>query len=188
MLHIQIYGWINPGGNVSSAKTGYGANAPAAYAFTPNIVQLDQAVVYVERVPDTVQMDHIDWGFRVSGLYGENYRYTTAYGHLGAGHRGAARTEQLYVFALDDLCVRQLHDHRSPDHAQAGQELGAAVRFGISAGTETVPWNASRSSIHSPAIPAIKAREILAHSRPTPAACNITATRPGITFTSAPMP
>jgi hypothetical protein len=78
--HIQIYGWINPGGNVSSAKSGYAGNAPAAYAFTPNIVQLDQAVVYVERIPDTVQMDHIDWGFRVSGLFGENYRYTTAYG------------------------------------------------------------------------------------------------------------
>ncbi len=31
-------------------------------------------------VPDTVQTDHIDWGFRVSALYGENYRYTTAYG------------------------------------------------------------------------------------------------------------
>jgi uncharacterized protein YfaS (alpha-2-macroglobulin family) len=76
--HIQIYGWINPGGNVSSAKTGYNANFPAAYAYTPNIVQLDQAVVYVERVPDTVQKDHIDWGFRISGIYGETYRYTTA--------------------------------------------------------------------------------------------------------------
>ena len=78
--HIQIYGWINPGGNVSSAKTGYNANFPAAYAYVPNIVQLDQAVVYVERVPDTVQTDHIDWGFRISGIYGETYRYTTAYG------------------------------------------------------------------------------------------------------------
>ena len=78
--HIQIYGWINAGGNVSSAKTGYAGNFPAAYMYTPNIVELDQAVVYVERVPDTVQMDHIDWGFRVSGIFGENYRYTTAYG------------------------------------------------------------------------------------------------------------
>ncbi len=34
----------------------------------------------MERVPDTVQTDHIDWGFRLSGLYGETYRYTTAYG------------------------------------------------------------------------------------------------------------
>jgi len=37
-------------------------------------------VVYIERLPDTVQKDHIDWGFRVAGIYGENYRYTTAYG------------------------------------------------------------------------------------------------------------
>jgi len=44
--------------------------------YVPNIVSLDQAVIYVERIPDTVQMDHIDWGFRISGLYGENYRYT----------------------------------------------------------------------------------------------------------------
>jgi hypothetical protein len=48
--------------------------------YVPNIVSLDQAVIYVERIPDTVQMDHIDWGFRISGLYGENYRYTQSYG------------------------------------------------------------------------------------------------------------
>lgn len=50
--HIQIYGWINPGGNVSTAKTGYNGNAPVGYAFNPNIAQLDQAVIYVERIPD----------------------------------------------------------------------------------------------------------------------------------------
>ncbi|WP_152428350.1 outer membrane beta-barrel protein [Methyloferula stellata] len=77
--HIQIYGWVNPGGNFSTAS-GYAGNAPAQYMFTPNIVQLDQAVLFIERVPDTVQKDHIDWGFRVSGLYGENYRYATALG------------------------------------------------------------------------------------------------------------
>jgi Putative beta-barrel porin-2, OmpL-like. bbp2 len=43
-------------------------------------VQLDQAVLYIERLPDTVQKDHIDWGFRIAPIYGENYRYTTAYG------------------------------------------------------------------------------------------------------------
>jgi hypothetical protein len=37
-------------------------------------------VLYLERTPDTVQDDHVDWGFRLSGIYGENYRYTTAYG------------------------------------------------------------------------------------------------------------
>jgi hypothetical protein len=78
--HIQVYGWVNVGGNLSNAKTGYNGNFPAAYMYTPDIVQLDQAVIYVERLPDTVQKDHIDWGFRISGMYGENYRYTTALG------------------------------------------------------------------------------------------------------------
>jgi hypothetical protein len=78
--HIQFYGWIDPGLNVSSNSVRPGGNAPVAYSYTPNTVQLDQLVLYLERVPDTVQDDHIDWGFRLSGIYGENYRYTTAYG------------------------------------------------------------------------------------------------------------
>jgi len=78
--HIQIYGWVNVGGNVSNNTTKPGGNFPAAYMYTPNTVTLDQAVIYVERLPDTVQKDHVDWGFRLSGIYGENYRYTTAYG------------------------------------------------------------------------------------------------------------
>ena len=77
--HIQIYGWIDPGGNLST-NTVRGGNAPAAYSYNPNNLQLDQAVIYFERLPDTVQKDHIDWGFRVAPIYGENYRYTTAYG------------------------------------------------------------------------------------------------------------
>jgi hypothetical protein len=77
--HIQIYGWINAGGNLSN-NTVRGGNAPAAYDYNPNTVQLDQAVVYFERLPDTVQKDHWDWGFRIAPIYGENYRYTTAYG------------------------------------------------------------------------------------------------------------
>lgn len=78
--NIQIYGWVNAGGNISSNTRRPGGNAPIGYAYTPNTVQLDQAVIYVERTPDTVQKDHVDWGFRVSGIYGENYRYTTSYG------------------------------------------------------------------------------------------------------------
>ena len=78
--HVQVYGWVNVGGNVSSNTVTPGGNWPVSYMYTPNTAQLDQAVVYVERLPDTVQKDHVDWGFRVSGLYGENYRYTQAYG------------------------------------------------------------------------------------------------------------
>lgn len=78
--HIQIYGWVDPGLNFSTNTRQPAGNAPIGYAYTPNTIQLDQAVVYVERTPDTVQKDHIDWGFRLSGIYGENYRYTTSYG------------------------------------------------------------------------------------------------------------
>ena len=78
--HVQIYGWIDAGGNVSSATHGFGGNAPVADSFSQNTVQLDQAVVYIERVPDTVQKTSVDWGFRFAPMYGENYRYTTALG------------------------------------------------------------------------------------------------------------
>ena len=77
---IQAYGWINAGFNVSSNSQHSGGNFPAAYMYNANGIQLDQAVIYVERTPDTVQKDHIDWGFRFSTIYGENYRYTTSYG------------------------------------------------------------------------------------------------------------
>jgi len=77
---IQIYGWIDPGINVSSNTTRKQGNAPIAYTAYPNTVQLDQAVIYIDRFPDTIQTDHIDWGMRLSAIYGENYRYTTSYG------------------------------------------------------------------------------------------------------------
>ena len=77
--HIQAYGWVEVGGNLSTSHV-RGGNAPAGYDYNPNTVQLDQTVLYIERTPDTVQRDHIDWGFRVSGIYGVDYRYTTSYG------------------------------------------------------------------------------------------------------------
>jgi hypothetical protein len=77
---IQLYGWVDPGFNVSSNTVRKAGNAPIAYAYDPNTVQLDQAVIYLERTPDTIQTDHVDWGFRLSAIYGENYRYTTSYG------------------------------------------------------------------------------------------------------------
>jgi len=78
--HFQTYGWINAGANISSSNIKPGGNWPAAYAYNPNEVTLDQVVLYWDRFPDTVQKDHIDWGMRLSAIYGTNYRYTTAYG------------------------------------------------------------------------------------------------------------
>lgn len=78
---IQAYGWIDVGGNLSTSSVKQGGNAPAAYDYNPNAVDLNQIVLYIERTPDTVQTDHVDWGFRLSGLYGSDYRYTTAFGY-----------------------------------------------------------------------------------------------------------
>lgn len=77
---FQLYGWVDGGFNISSNSRQPAGNAPIAYAYTPNTVQLDQAVIYLDRFPDTVQTDHVDWGMRLSAIYGENYRYTTSYG------------------------------------------------------------------------------------------------------------
>jgi hypothetical protein len=43
--HLDGTTMIDPGGNVTSAKTGYDSNFPAAYMYTPNIVQIDQATL-----------------------------------------------------------------------------------------------------------------------------------------------
>jgi hypothetical protein len=90
--NIQIYGWVNPGFNVSTSNQHKGGNFPAAYAYDPNTIWLDQIAVLFERLPDTVQKDHIDWGFRVSPIYGETYRYTTALGFLS--YQLQARNQQ----------------------------------------------------------------------------------------------
>lgn len=76
----KIYGWSNDGFDVSTSNKGDGANAPAAYYVNPNRIIADQEVLFIERLPDTVQTEHVDWGFRFAQLYGQDYRYTTAKG------------------------------------------------------------------------------------------------------------
>jgi hypothetical protein len=83
--NIQVYGWANAGMNFSTSTESVGgkfANSPAAYNQIPNSIQLDQVTLYVERTPDTVQKDHFDWGFRLTQLYGLDYRFTTADGYF----------------------------------------------------------------------------------------------------------
>ena len=80
--NIQIYGWLDVGGNLSTSTARPYGNLPAAYPEVPNIIQLDQATLYIERVPDTIQTDHFDWGFRLTNLYGLDYRFTTARGYF----------------------------------------------------------------------------------------------------------
>ncbi len=77
---VSIYGWTEAGANLSSSY-GKNGNFPAAYDFNPNNIQANQNTLYVERTPDENQRDHIDWGFRVTALYGTDYRYTVANGY-----------------------------------------------------------------------------------------------------------
>jgi hypothetical protein len=109
--NLQFYGWVDVGGNISSSTVKPGGNAPAAYLYTPNTFQLDQAVIYLDRFPDTVQKDHVDWGLRLSAIYGENYRYTTAYG-LDSGQLLNDNRVNGYDFPMfwGELFIPQVYD------------------------------------------------------------------------------
>ena len=75
--NIRLYGWVNPSYNASSSKN---SNIPMTYPIVPNHFELQELVVRLERVPNTVQIETMDWGFRVTNLYGLDYRYTMAKG------------------------------------------------------------------------------------------------------------
>jgi hypothetical protein len=79
---VQIYGWLNVGCNVSTSHKSKYANFPEAYAEVSDTCFPDQEVLYIERQPDTVQTDHFDWGFRMTNLYGLDYRFTTGKGYF----------------------------------------------------------------------------------------------------------
>lgn len=74
---IRVYGWVTTEGNLSTSKV---SNLPMAYYSRPNTFDMDQALIRVDRNLNSVQTDHIDWGFRVTGGYGIDYRYFTAGG------------------------------------------------------------------------------------------------------------
>jgi Putative beta-barrel porin-2, OmpL-like. bbp2 len=85
LSRIKWYGWAAIGANGSTnnrgnANRGIAANSPSAYDVYPNTVVLDQLALYTERLADTTQTDHFDWGFRLTSLYGQDYRYTTSHG------------------------------------------------------------------------------------------------------------
>jgi hypothetical protein len=74
---IKIYGWADPSVTFGTSRN---SNIPLSYPIVPNSLQLSQAIVIFERVTDSVQTDHVDWGFKWTNLYGIDYRYTTAKG------------------------------------------------------------------------------------------------------------
>jgi len=75
----RMYGWFDPGVLLATSKN---SSYPLTYNNDPNMVNLDQLVLRVERQPDTVQTDHFDWGYRLSNLFGMDYRWTTAQGYF----------------------------------------------------------------------------------------------------------
>ena len=74
---IKFYGWADGGGDLSTSKN---SNVPTAYDLVPNKVELDQVIFRFERNPNTVQNEHVDWGFLFDNIYGTDYRYTIAKG------------------------------------------------------------------------------------------------------------
>jgi hypothetical protein len=74
----KIYGWIDPTVNFSNSLH---SNAPEANDVYSNRFELNQIVLYAERLPDSVQREHVDWGYHLTALYGTDYRYTTAKGY-----------------------------------------------------------------------------------------------------------
>jgi hypothetical protein len=76
---VKVYGWFEGSFNLS---TSHDSNYPSAYDIFSNRVEFDQGVLYVERIPDSVQTDHFDWGFHLTALYGTSYRFTTNLGYF----------------------------------------------------------------------------------------------------------
>ncbi len=74
---IKIYGWVDPSVTFGTARH---SNIPEVYNIVPNSLQLSQAILIFERTTDSYQTDHADWGFKITNLYGIDYRYTTAKG------------------------------------------------------------------------------------------------------------
>lgn len=75
----KVYGWVDVSVNGSTSAH---SNTPVANDAYSNRVEMNQAVVYVERLPDSVQRTHVDVGYHLTAFYGTDYRYTTDKGYL----------------------------------------------------------------------------------------------------------
>ena len=82
---VKLYGWVEPTLNVSTEGLAPGTrNSPEVNDIYANRFELEQFVVYLERLPDTVQRDHVDWGFHLTSLFGTDYRSTTDKGYVSS--------------------------------------------------------------------------------------------------------
>ncbi len=77
----KLYGWFEPTVNYSTSSH---SNAPLANDVYANRLELNQLIVYVERLPDSVQRQHVDVGYHLTAFYGTDYKYTTNKGYLSS--------------------------------------------------------------------------------------------------------
>lgn len=77
----KVYGWVEPTLNFSTSAN---SNSPEANDAYSNRFEMNQLVVYVERLPNSVQRDHVDVGYHLTALYGTDYRYTTNKGYFSS--------------------------------------------------------------------------------------------------------
>jgi hypothetical protein len=75
----KIYGWVEPTVNLSTSSH---SNSPESNDDHPNRLEMNQLIVYVERLPDSVQRAHVDFGYHLTAFYGTDYKYTTDKGYL----------------------------------------------------------------------------------------------------------
>ena len=76
---IQVYGWVDYGGNISTSTTKYG-NAPAAYDYNPNASSWTRPCSTSSARPTPCRPTISTGASGCRRIYGENYRYTTSYG------------------------------------------------------------------------------------------------------------
>jgi hypothetical protein len=76
---VRVYGWVDFAGLISTSAN---STFPLTYNCDPNMINVDQLVLRIERQPDTTRTNHWDWGFRLSNMFGIDYRWTTAQGYF----------------------------------------------------------------------------------------------------------
>jgi hypothetical protein len=61
----KVYGWVDPTLNFSTSTR---SNAPEANDVYSNRFEMNQPVLYAERLPDSVRRDRVDWGYHLTAL------------------------------------------------------------------------------------------------------------------------
>jgi hypothetical protein len=124
----KLYGWIGPSLNFSTSSH---LNLPEANDMYSNRFELNQLVIYAERLPDSVQRGHIDWGYHLTALYGTDYRFTFGKGYFSGqwlitiANMDSIRRLNISISIFrgfrERICAWALHlrsRHRGPARAQ----------------------------------------------------------------------